>query len=41
MEPVTHALFGLTLARAGLGRRTRLGTAALVIGANLPDVDGF
>jgi inner membrane protein len=29
------------LARAGLGRRTALGTATLLIGANLPDVDAL
>jgi inner membrane protein len=30
---------GAGLARSGLGRRTALGTATLLIGANLPDVD--
>lgn len=39
MENVTHTLAGLALARAGLGRTSRLATTALVIGANLPDVD--
>lgn len=29
------------MGRAGVGRRTALATATLVIGANLPDVDGF
>lgn len=39
MENVSHTLAGLALARAGLGRTSRLATSALVIGANLPDVD--
>jgi len=30
---------GATLARSGLSRRTALGTATLLIGANLPDID--
>lgn len=41
MDNLCHTLAGVALARAGLGRRTALGTAALVIGANLPDVDAF
>jgi inner membrane protein len=41
MDPVTHTLVGATLAQTGLKRRTALGTATLVIGANLPDVDGL
>jgi inner membrane protein len=41
MDNVTHTLFGLALARAGLGRASRLGTATLVVGANLPDLDGL
>jgi inner membrane protein len=40
MDPVTHTLAGLALARTGLARRTALGTATLVLAANLPDVDG-
>ena len=39
MDPLTHTLVGGTLARTGLGGRTRLATAALVVGANLPDID--
>jgi len=39
MENVCHTLAGLALARAGLGKTTPLATTALVIGANLPDVD--
>lgn len=41
MDNLCHTLAGVALARAGLGRRTALGTAALVIGANLPDVDAL
>jgi len=39
MENVAHTLTGLALARAGLGRTTPLATSALVLGANLPDID--
>jgi inner membrane protein len=39
VDPVTHTLVGGALAEAGLKRRTALGTATLLIGANLPDVD--
>lgn len=39
MDPVTHTLFGAALAQTGLEKRTALGTATLVVGANLPDVD--
>ncbi len=41
MDNLCHTLAGVALARAGLGRRTALGTAALVIGANLPDLDAL
>lgn len=41
MDNVTHTLLGAALAQSGLKRASRFGTAALVIGANLPDVDGF
>lgn len=41
MDNLTHSLAGLALAHAGLRRKTALATAALVIGANLPDVDGL
>jgi len=40
MDPLTHTLVGVTLAESGLKHRTRLATATLVIGANLPDIDG-
>ncbi len=39
MDNLTHTLVGVTLGKAGLARRTPMAMAALVIGANLPDVD--
>src|SRR3990170_3999351 len=39
MDPITHTLAGATMARAGLDRRTPLATAALLLGANAPDID--
>ncbi len=39
MDNVCHTLVGAALARAGLERRTSLGAATLMIGANFPDVD--
>ncbi|MBM3262789.1 MAG: metal-dependent hydrolase [candidate division Zixibacteria bacterium] len=39
MENLAHTCVGYVLARTGLGRWTPLGTAALVVGANLPDID--
>lgn len=41
MDNITHTLLGAVLAQSGLKRATRFGTGALLIGANLPDVDGF
>lgn len=41
MDPLTHTLVGANLASTRLGERTRLATAAFVIGANLPDVDSI
>lgn len=41
MDPLTHTLLGATLASTRLRDTTRLATAALVIGANLPDVDSI
>ena len=41
MDPLTHTLVGANLSATRLGDRTRLAAAALVIGANLPDVDGI
>lgn len=39
MDNLCHTLVGAALAEAGLKRRTALGTATLMIGANFPDVD--
>jgi inner membrane protein len=39
MDNVTHTLFGLCLAKAGLDRTTPLATATLLISSNLPDID--
>ncbi|WP_141621881.1 metal-dependent hydrolase [Myxococcus sp. AB036A] len=41
MDNLAHSLVGAWMAEAGLKRTTPLATATLVIGANLPDVDGF
>ena len=41
MDNVCHTLVGAALGSAGLARRRPLATATLLIGANLPDVDGF
>ncbi len=41
MDNLCHTLVGAALGEAGLKRRTRLGMATLLIGANLPDVDGI
>src|SRR5512143_3798724 len=41
MDNLTHTLVGAALAESGLGRRRALATATLLIGANLPDVDGI
>ncbi len=41
MDNLTHSLFGLALAQSGLRRASRFGTATLLVGANLPDVDAF
>jgi len=39
MDPIAHTFTGAALAAAGLRRVTPLATAALVIGANAPDID--
>jgi inner membrane protein len=39
VDNVCHTLTGAALADAGLKHRTRFGSAALIIAANLPDVD--
>ena len=41
MDNLAHTLVGLAIGEAGLKRRTALGTATLIIGANLPDVDAL
>lgn len=41
MDNFTHSLAGWALGQAGLKTRTRKGLAALVLGANMPDVDVF
>jgi inner membrane protein len=39
VDPLTHTLVGANLASTRLGQSTRYGAAALLIGANLPDID--
>lgn len=39
MDNLTHSLAGAALAQTGLKQKTGLGLVALVIGANLPDID--
>ncbi|MEJ2007227.1 MAG: metal-dependent hydrolase [Acidobacteriota bacterium] len=39
MDNVTHTLTGLAISYAGFNRKTRYATLAIVIGANLPDID--
>ena len=39
MDNLTHSLVGALIGQAGLKRRTGLAMPALIIGANLPDVD--
>ena len=41
MDNVTHSLAGWVLGQAGLKTRTRKGLAALILGANMPDIDVF
>ncbi len=41
MDNFTHSLAGWALGQAGLKRKTRKGLAALILGANLPDLDVF
>lgn len=41
MDPVAHTFVGAALAAAGLRRATPLAGAALILGANAPDVDVF
>jgi len=39
VDNITHTLTGVALSQAGLNRKTRFATLALVVGANLPDID--
>ena len=39
IDPVCHTLVGAALARTGLSKRTALGATALIVGANLSDLD--
>ena len=41
MDNLTHSLAGWALGQTGLKRRTRKGLAALILGANMPDIDVF
>ena len=41
MDNITHSLAGWTLGQAGLKTQTRKGLAALILGANMPDIDVF
>ena len=41
MDSITHTLVGAALGEAGLKKQSGLAMAALMIGANLPDVDAF
>ncbi len=41
MDNFTHSLTGWALGQTGLKRRTRKGLAALILGANAPDIDVF
>ncbi|KRA83181.1 metal-dependent hydrolase [Altererythrobacter sp. Root672] len=41
MDNLTHSLVGWALGQAGLKRKTRKGLAALILGANMPDIDVF
>lgn len=41
MDNLTHSLAGWALAETGLKQRTRKGLAALVMAANMPDIDVF
>lgn len=40
MDPLTHTLVGANLSATRLGDKSRFATAALLVGANLPDLDG-
>jgi len=41
VDNITHSLAGWALGQAGLKTRSRKGLAALILGANMPDIDVF
>ncbi|MCB2050716.1 MAG: metal-dependent hydrolase [Novosphingobium sp.] len=41
MDNLTHSLTGWALGQTGLKRKSRKGLAALILGANMPDLDVF
>ncbi len=41
MDNLTHSLVGWALGQTGLKQKTRKGLAALILGANMPDIDVF
>ena len=41
MDNLTHSLAGWSLGQAGLKTKSRKGLAALILGANMPDIDVF
>ena len=41
LDPLTHTLVGANLSATRLGEKTRFASAALLVGANLPDLDGI
>ncbi len=41
MDNLTHSFVGAVLGRTGLSKKSGLGMAALVLGANAPDIDVF
>ena len=41
MDNITHSFAGWALGQAGLKTETRKGLAALILGANMPDIDVF
>ena len=41
MDNLTHSLTGWALGQAGLKTKSRKGLAALILGANAPDIDVF
>ena len=41
MDNLAHTLTGAALAETGVKRTSRFATAALVVGANIPDIDAL